>query len=385
MNSAEKKSPEPSMDDIISSIRNIISDEPQESLPVPADDTPVPADPPVVQLTENQIAEPVESADFSDPVVEPTLAPVQQQPVQSQAVEPEPVQPQPVDVQAVATSPAPAPAPAVASPQEIVPSPVEPIIGTPLTGDEIASEIAAVPGVLVAGNDMPSTEPSLSKVPPLAAPIVPELAPLPTRLAEAEATAPVEPAAAGLAAHTDDLPLTTEAPNSAPARVDTIEDLLRGSRTPGFEETVEPANDVEPEPVAQAAQLEPVSKGEINEPEDLQEPTIAEEIVETRPEDLPVSEKPMDVAPVAVAPVVLDASKVTPEDAVAISAVAAATSEALAGTSAPAEAKEGCGSLEDSIKAMLKPMIRDWLDDNMPRILEGAIKEEVKGSGSDES
>ena len=38
----------------------------------------------------------------------------------------------------------------------------------------------------------------------------------------------------------------------------------------------------------------------------------------------------------------------------------------------------GGNALEDSIKAMLKPMIRDWLDDNMPRILEGAIKEEVK-------
>ena len=35
-------------------------------------------------------------------------------------------------------------------------------------------------------------------------------------------------------------------------------------------------------------------------------------------------------------------------------------------------------SLEDSIKDMLKPMLRQWLDDNMPRLLEDAIKEQRK-------
>ena len=82
---------------------------------------------------------------------------------------------------------------------------------------------------------------------------------------------------------------------------------------------------------------------------------------------------------------VVDASRVTPEDAAAISAVAAATSEALVGETPETEqqsAGKECGStLEDSIKEMLKPLIREWLDDNMPRILEGAVREEVKGSG----
>jgi cell pole-organizing protein PopZ len=34
-------------------------------------------------------------------------------------------------------------------------------------------------------------------------------------------------------------------------------------------------------------------------------------------------------------------------------------------------------SLEDSIRAMLRPMVKDWLDGNMPRLLESAIKDEL--------
>ncbi len=34
--------------------------------------------------------------------------------------------------------------------------------------------------------------------------------------------------------------------------------------------------------------------------------------------------------------------------------------------------------LEESIKDMLKPMLKEWLDDNMPRLLEGAMKEQQK-------
>lgn len=35
-------------------------------------------------------------------------------------------------------------------------------------------------------------------------------------------------------------------------------------------------------------------------------------------------------------------------------------------------------SFEKSVKEMLKPMLRDWLDDNMPRLLEGAMKDQLK-------
>ncbi|MCP4935622.1 MAG: DUF2497 domain-containing protein, partial [bacterium] len=113
-------------------------------------------------------------------------------------------------------------------------------------------------------------------------------------------------------------------------------------------------------------------------------------------EAVPVVQEPViasapDVEAIAdEAPVVLDASQVTPEDAMAITAVAAATTQALSGTS-PSEpvadttkSKTG-NSLEDSVKAMLKPMIKEWLDDNMPRILEGAIKDEVELPDNDKT
>lgn len=52
----------------------------------------------------------------------------------------------------------------------------------------------------------------------------------------------------------------------------------------------------------------------------------------------------------------------------------------VAGTEAEAAPEMAAGSpmtLEDSVKEMLKPMLREWLDDNMPRIVESAVKDEL--------
>jgi cell pole-organizing protein PopZ len=38
-------------------------------------------------------------------------------------------------------------------------------------------------------------------------------------------------------------------------------------------------------------------------------------------------------------------------------------------------------TFEDTISAMLRPILRDWLDDNMPRMVEKALKDEMSGSG----
>ncbi|MCP4935931.1 MAG: hypothetical protein GY927_17400, partial [bacterium] len=122
MNSAEKKAPEPSMDDIISSIRNIISDDAQETVPAheaPAVEAPAPA---IVQLTENQIAEP--------------------------AIE---------QVSGVS-----------ATPDAMVPNPLPEPVAVQSTPDlEIANEIDAVPGLMTA------LETSISAEAP--APVAPKL------------------------------------------------------------------------------------------------------------------------------------------------------------------------------------------------------------------
>jgi cell pole-organizing protein PopZ len=40
----------------------------------------------------------------------------------------------------------------------------------------------------------------------------------------------------------------------------------------------------------------------------------------------------------------------------------------------------GSKSLEDSVKEMLRPMLKQWLDENMPRVLTAALREELENS-----
>jgi cell pole-organizing protein PopZ len=42
----------------------------------------------------------------------------------------------------------------------------------------------------------------------------------------------------------------------------------------------------------------------------------------------------------------------------------------------------GSKTLEDSVKEMLRPMLKQWLDENMPRVLTAALREELEGSDS---
>ena len=54
-------------------------------------------------------------------------------------------------------------------------------------------------------------------------------------------------------------------------------------------------------------------------------------------------------------------------------------------TAAPAASKspsiEFPASLEDSIKDLIKPLIVQWLNDNLPRIVERAVREEISEQG----
>lgn len=91
----------------------------------------------------------------------------------------------------------------------------------------------------------------------------------------------------------------------------------------------------------------------------------------------PMAEAPVD-EPAAIAP-----QPVVAAEAATVTAVASAASHALSGRDAapapqPVENRsEGGRTLEDSVREMLRPMIREWLDANMPRILERAIIEEI--------
>lgn len=48
---------------------------------------------------------------------------------------------------------------------------------------------------------------------------------------------------------------------------------------------------------------------------------------------------------------------------------------------APAPATVGGKTLEDSVKELLRPMLQEWLDKNMPRLVEAAMREEVAEAG----
>ncbi|MGI9386342.1 MAG: DUF2497 domain-containing protein [Methyloligellaceae bacterium] len=52
--------------------------------------------------------------------------------------------------------------------------------------------------------------------------------------------------------------------------------------------------------------------------------------------------------------------------------------EMVATRGGEAEKTEPENSFETGVKEMLKPMLRDWLDDNLPRLLEGAMKDEME-------
>jgi hypothetical protein len=38
-------------------------------------------------------------------------------------------------------------------------------------------------------------------------------------------------------------------------------------------------------------------------------------------------------------------------------------------------------TLEDAVREMLRPLLVQWLNENMPRILESAIREEIAARG----
>jgi cell pole-organizing protein PopZ len=67
-----------------------------------------------------------------------------------------------------------------------------------------------------------------------------------------------------------------------------------------------------------------------------------------------------------------------PGDAAAAGTPAAAQSGETGATAGPENAK----TLEESVQEMLRPMLRAWLDENMPRILENTLRQELN-SGSD--
>jgi cell pole-organizing protein PopZ len=153
---------------------------------------------------------------------------------------------------------------------------------------------------------------------------------------------------------------------------------LRAGHVPtsvgGFMPPAEP----QPEPVAFASEPEPVSEPE-PEPEPAPEP-------EPEPEpdaELVLTEFEADA--IVEEPVAVEAAASEPEETAYDPAPWARAPEPLVEPErpkAPTNGAHGHKTLEDSVKDMLRPMLRQWLDENMPRVITAALKDELGDSGA---
>jgi cell pole-organizing protein PopZ len=212
-------------------------------------------------------------------------------------------------------------------------------------------------------------------------------------------------------------------PDTPPERVDPVarENAIRRGIF-GMPELAEkkPADDGKAPPVAEekAAKVEapppfagfdePIGKRALDilaEPSPAIEPSQPSQPASPAPEfSLPikadaadeVGDKPiagagpaMPLTAAAVAPVDEAAPETGSESVVGSAGAQSASPPPSDEAAAPGAEEHGQGaggrSLEDTVSALLRPMLRDWLDNNMPGIVEKALKGELAGREADPS
>jgi hypothetical protein len=146
-----------------------------------------------------------------------------------------------------------------------------------------------------------------------------------------------------------------------------------------------PAAEAAPEPVAEVAAAlapEPEPEARVVEPEPEPEPVVADDVLElTQRVEAPKEEvgdlevyTPPEPEP-APAPV---AARAEPEEEPLVSepsahAAASAFTNFTAAIAMPAAGR----TLEDLTRELLRPLLKAWLDENLPRIVESKVAEEV--------
>lgn len=108
--------------------------------------------------------------------------------------------------------------------------------------------------------------------------------------------------------------------------------------------------------------------------EDIMPPDSFEEMAEPEPEPMPepVMEMPREAAPVFVPPQLEKTIGLIGES----TAEAAAAAFARLGTNLPGHFATGA-SVEELVAYMLKPMLKQWLDTHLPRIVEERVEAEL--------
>jgi len=353
--SSSEQAPEPTMDEILASIRKIISDdEPGEtpqpeaasSMPDPADpgalaDTAMPAEDGLAEdlanaLNDSQVGAEL-GAEEADDILDLTQI-VEDQP---QAPEPQMEAPQVDALQAALGDAVEAPAP-----QEAPGEPVESV------GDVNIASLLAEAGVQDTVADIPAEPQAPAGDDPVAAQGQGDelAAPLAEDALISEALSAMEPQAGEPVEEAAPLPETL-----APAEAG----LDTGDYSPDVPEIPEI-----PEAVIEAAA--PAQ-------EDASFETGDDMMAEAPVEDAAALASALDeAAPASEAEPTLEAEPVGDT---------APAEEQDMGEAAQATPAGGAGkTLEDSVKELLRPMLREWLDDNMERI----VQEEVKDMGGTE-
>lgn len=135
------------------------------------------------------------------------------------------------------------------------------------------------------------------------------------------------------------------------------------------EEVVEPDPEPEPEP-----EPEPKSEPE-PEPEEEEEVLDLSDVVEDEPVEIDMEELVDEPAP---EPVHIPEPEPEPEPIIsAPTEEVAVESFAKLASYVPVD-RRNMSTLEDIVRDMLKPMLRNWLDENLPPLVERLVREELE-------
>lgn len=157
------------------------------------------------------------------------------------------------------------------------------------------------------------------------------------------------------------------------------------------EEPEEPESEAEAEAVEtagvieEAAEVEETAEAaeEIDFDAEIEDDTL--ELREAEPDEEAVAEPPEDLIEEASLPVEEETSSV-PDDGglVGVSARDAATGSLASLVHAVDQAKggatlgDGNRTIEDLVKEVMRPMIREWLDQNLPGLVERLVRKEIE-------
>ena len=135
----------------------------------------------------------------------------------------------------------------------------------------------------------------------------------------------------------------------------------------------------EPEPAPEPELPEEEPEEPVEEPdEELSIDEVLDEAAESEDDELELRDEPAPPAAPATPPSASSAGLLAAQTEVAaagsLSALVAAVDRAHGGTTLG----DGNRTLEDLVKELMRPMVKEWLDENLPRLTERLVRREIE-------